>query len=308
VIFDEPGTYSVSLTATNVNGSASKTIESMIKAEGINMDFSEDFEAGETGNFILRGTERGKVTIDDRAAAPGSAYGLHFQGGGVPGSWTGGPTTTTPDQAWNINVLFHGFAGNCDVDASGIAGVTLTLDLRQTFTIGNKYSWFRVLVNDTNQVPDVDGVMDFNPATNQDPFVTRTFDLSAYGNSHFSITLQACCYLADGFNGLEGDNVFADNIMITNTTATPDQTSIQPGVLTYPNPAGDAVNFSGQGLGSKVTAKISSLQGRVVLAKQFPDYRDGQTYRLALSPLPSGIYLLQLEGDRGTVSRKLVVE
>ena len=56
-----------------------------------------------------------------------------FPGWLMTGGWSGGPANTTPDQAWNVNTDFHGFAEICSVDATGIAGVGLTLDLRQTF-------------------------------------------------------------------------------------------------------------------------------------------------------------------------------
>ena len=104
--------------------------------------------------------------------ASGSLYSLHFQGSGLTGGWSGGPTNTTPEQAWTANVNFQAFADNCSVDATGIAGVGLTFDLRQTYSIGNKYSWFRVLVND-EPVADVYGNENFNPTTNTDPFVHK---------------------------------------------------------------------------------------------------------------------------------------
>ncbi len=198
VRFDAPGVYTVTLTATNANGSNFKTTEDMITIEGIELNYSDDFESGASNDFILSSNSRAKVKVDSRAATPESTNGLHFQGGSLTGGWSGGPANTTPDQAWNVNTAFHGFAEVCSVDATGIAGVGLTLDLRQTYSIGNKYSWFRVLVNG-EQISDIYGVENFNPTTNTDPFDMKTFDLSQYGNSHFTLTLQSSCYLSDKF-------------------------------------------------------------------------------------------------------------
>ena len=167
----------------------------MITVEGIDLDLAEDFESGEASEFALMSAQKADISIDHRSAVPPSDYGLHFEGGGQVSGWQGGPNNTTHDQAWNENTDFQASASNCSVDATGIEGVGLVFDLRQTYSVGTTYSWFRVLVNG-EQVSDINGVSDFNPVTNTDPFVTETFDLSSYGNSMFSVTLQsAICLL-----------------------------------------------------------------------------------------------------------------
>jgi len=306
VRFEAPGTYSVTLTASNANGSNFKTITDMISVEGIVLNFSEDFESGVSNNFNLSNNSRAKVKIDYRAADPGSNYGLHFQGGNVTGGWSGGPTNTTPEQAWNTNVNFHGFAENCSVDASGITGIGLTLDLRQTFSIGNKFSWFRVLVNG-QQVADIYGVMNFNPSTNTDPFEMKTFDLSQFGNSMFNITFQSACYFADKLFG-EGDNVFVDNIMISNTTGINEGPGNAAGVLTYPNPVHSILNYSARGTGDRVTVKVLNIQGKTIWQESLKGYKDGDVRQVNTENFRSGIYILQLNGNVGTVTKKFVIE
>jgi PKD repeat protein len=305
VMFEAPGNYTVTLNATNANGSNSKTIENMISVEGIGLNFTEDFESAESMYFELTHNDRGKIKVDTRAAAPGSTNGLHFQGFHMTGGWTGGPANTTPDQAWNVNTNFHAFASNCNIDATGIAGVGLSFDLRQTFSIGNKYSWLRVLVND-EQVSDINGTADFNPVTNTDPWATKVFDLSGHGNSMFSLTFQSACYLQDKFYA-EGDNVFVDNIMISNTTGLLDGNH-EAGVLTYPNPANTVLNFSANGTGSNITVKVMNLQGQTISEKNISGYRDGDVYQVKTAVLSNGIYILQISGDQGMVVKKFVKE
>jgi len=304
VIFEGPGTYSVTLDATNEHGTNTLTKTDMIEAEGIVLNFSEDFESGASNGFVISANWRAKASIDHRAAAPGSEYGLHFQGSGETSGWSGGAGSTTPEQAWNVNVDFHGFASNCNVDATGIQGVSLILDLRQTFSVGPRFSWFRVMANDT-QIPDMNGVANFNPSTNSDPFETKIFDLSAYGNSMFSLTLQASCYLLDGLIG-QGDNVFIDNILISNNTSTGNREPGTAGVLTYPNPVKDVLNFSADGTGSDLIVKVLNTQGQVVYSRTMKSYKDGQVVQLHLSQLKAGIYLLQLAGEDGIVTKKFV--
>ncbi len=304
VVFEAPGDYTVTLNATNANGTGTLMKESMIHVEGILMDYSEDFESGSSTDMVLTANPRAKVTIDERASTPESNYGLHFQGGGQVSGWAGGPFNTTAEQAWVVNTAFHGFASNCSVDATGIAGVSLLLDLRQTYSIGPTYSWFRVLVDD-EPVHDLNGVENFNPATNEDPFETKTFDLSAYGNSLFSISLQSSCYLLDGFYA-EGDNVFVDNIVITNNTGTGENIDATAGVLTYPNPVKDVLNFSANGTGKTLSVKVLNTQGQTLYSQEVGNYQDGNVQRLNLSSLPAGLYILQLLGDQGVTTKKFI--
>lgn len=305
VSFNAPGTYTVTLTATNANGSNQKTTENMIFIEGIPVNYSEGFESGESSDFNISQNARAKVKIDTRAAAPGSVNGLHYQGYFMTGGWSGGPANTTPDQAWNVNTNFQGFAEICSVDATGIVGVGLTLDLRQTYSIGNKYSWFRVLVNG-EPVSDIYGNENFNPTTNTDPFVMKTWDLSEYGNTMFSLTLQSACYLADKFYA-EGDNVFVDNIMISNTTAI-NEGNPSAGMLTYPNPANNVLNYSARGTGEQITVKVMNMQGKTIMQESVNGYHDGDVRQVNTGNLGSGMYILQISGNKGTTVKKFVIE
>jgi PKD repeat protein len=305
VRFDAPGNYSVTLTATNANGSNFKTIPDMIFVEGVMLDYSENFETGKSNDFVLSAASKAKIKVDTRAAAPGSTNGLHYQGFYMIGGWSGGPANTTPEQAWNVNSNYQGFAELCNIDATGAEGVGLTFDLRQTYSIGNKYSWFRVLVNG-EQVSDVYGVENFNPVTNTDPFETKIFDLSQYGNTQFSLTLQSACYLSDKFFA-EGDNVFVDNIEISNTTSV-GEVNPSAGVITYPNPVTGVLNYSARGTGDQITVKVLNLHGQTIFQESIKDYKEGNVRQVSARNLSSGLYILQISGNKGTTVKKFVVE
>jgi subtilisin family serine protease len=305
ISFDEPGEYTVTLIATNENGTGDNTIENMVMVEGIMLNFEEDFEDGSTSSFRFSSNDKGNVGIDDRAAN-NSDFGLHFEGGGTTGGWTGGPTNTTPEEAWETNTGFHAFAENCHVDATGVEGVKLQLDLAQTFSIGNTYSWFRVLVNG-EPVADFDGTVNFNPSTTSDPFETRTFDLSAYGNSGFTLTLQSACYLADGFGGTEGDNVFVDNMMITNFTSLEDEKQADPGVITYPNPARTHLNYTVVGMEQNYTVTLTDVRGKVVYSTDVQQSQQNQG-KIAVGNFTPGLYVLSISNEQGVVTKKVMVE
>ncbi len=157
------------------------------------------------------------------------------------------------------------------------------------------------------QVSDINGNANFNPVTNTDPFEMKTFDLSQFGNSMFNISLQSSCYLTDKYYG-EGDNVFVDNIMISNTTGTNEGFNNGAGVLTYPNPVTGVLNYSACGTGEQVTVKVMNMQGQTLRQETITGYKDGEVHRIDTENFKSGVYILQLIGDKGTTTKKFVIE
>ena len=184
VMFLVPGPYSVSISVWNENGVSSMSYEDLIKVRGAVPSYTIDMEDGTAGYFILWDTIKSQSAVDTRSANL-SLKSIHFHGDPVPTGWQGSPTTGTPDQAWNTNRQFQAEAHLCGVDATGMENVALELDLRQTYSLGPRYSWFRVLVNGV-QIPDENGVLDFNPVTTgEDPWQRLTFDLTAFTGSRF---------------------------------------------------------------------------------------------------------------------------
>lgn len=179
--------------------------------------FIEDFETGTAPNFSLTQGNNATIGIESAIGIDGS-YGLRMAGN-VAGNWpSGSGTNTTPAQAWNTYTDHQAFAITCLVDGTTLNSPELKLDLKQTFVTGggNKYSWFRVLINDTVQITDNTGLSNFNPVTsNSDAFLTHTFNLAPYANSLFKVTLQSSCKYNDaGSGGGLGDNAFIDNFII----------------------------------------------------------------------------------------------
>ena len=112
----------------------------------------EDFESGLPGpSTALNAAVNASATVIAGAAANSSAYGVQLTGPDafISGAWAGGSTSTTEAQAWGTNVTTHSNV-EFNVDATAESVVILTFDLRQTFSFGPKYSWFRVTVNKSN--------------------------------------------------------------------------------------------------------------------------------------------------------------
>ena len=310
VQFLEPGTYTVIFDAQNENGFSSQTWEEYISVSGVNLtEFNEDFETGQANEFSLTANENASIMIDSRASYE-SNFGLHFTGVSNLQGWSGSPGGTTPEQAWEENTAFHSTASICNVNATQLAGVYLLLDLKQTYSLGTTLSWFRVLVNETIQVPDMDGNLNFNPETNDDPFVTRRFNLGDYAGSYFSLQLQACCRLYDNFFA-EGDNVFVDNVQLIGSLVGVDEPVEVPFdiVSLFPNPASDKVTVEFYtNTESDVTVSVTSMSGQLVREANASAKTGTTMIPVDLSGLTNGVYVVNVKSVNGVATHKVVVE
>ncbi len=216
----QSGVYSFSATATMPgDGDPSNNTFGPISIGGVTAISSfpvfENFESGYNTMFRMQPNQYAGLSVTGHAANS-SQYGLHFQGGN-PLGWIGeasGANITTYHQAWNTNTSHHANAVSCNINASNVTALKLRFDLRQTYSTGAAFSWFRVKIN--NQViANQNGDTVFMPTTqNADPWVTQIFDLSAYSGTNFTITLQASNKNPFQYAGSAGDNAFVDNIML----------------------------------------------------------------------------------------------
>ncbi|KAF0199102.1 MAG: Thermitase [Bacteroidetes bacterium] len=305
VRFMLPGPYSVSLTAWNANGVSSMSFADFIAVKGAVPSYSVDLEDGTPGYFTLWDTLKSQSAVDSRSAFE-SSKSIHFHGDPIPTGWQGSPTAGTPEQAWNSNKQFHAKANICGVDATGMENVALELDLHQTYSLGPRYSWFRVLVNGT-QVPDENGVMDFNPTTTgADPWQRLTFDLTAFAGSVFDITLQACNRFSYHVQG-EGDNVYIDNISIINTTQVSQEPVQKKAIEVFPNPSDGEFTVTVTNLKGDAAIRVISLLGNVVFNHEYTSSAGSFTRKLDLSDLPAGIYLLSVNTGTEQMNQRIVI-
>ncbi len=172
--------------------------------------YTQDFEGNSFGAHIsaLAGTQA-DIFIN-AASANASSFGVQMEGKTSSG-WSGGSTSTTETQAWNDNAT-HISSINITVDATAETVVQLDFDLKQTYSYGVNYSWFRVVVNGTQIGSSI------NPSSqNSDAFQKLIYDLSAYAGTTFSLSLQHSGKYndANGSGTPGGDNAYVDNINIT---------------------------------------------------------------------------------------------
>lgn len=305
VMFNNTGFYTISLTATNNNGTSSETFDDFLEVQGASPTYSVDMEDGTAGYFTIWDTIKSQSFINAYSAHD-SEFGIHFHGDPLPVGWKGNPTSGNSTQAWVDNRSFHGEVSMCGVDARDMDNVALSLDLRQTYSLGPRFSWFRVLANG-EQMPDMDGVMDFNPVTaGDDPWQRLTFDLSAYAGTIFDLTLQTATRFSNKSQG-SGDNVFIDNIVITNTTDVKPLTAKAASLNVYPNPSTGQFTVSSSILAGNVSLKVLSLLGNTVYQQRFNSGSASFEQLLDLSSLPAGIYLLTANDGKQQINQRIII-
>ncbi|MCX6273416.1 MAG: lamin tail domain-containing protein, partial [Bacteroidetes bacterium] len=181
--------------------------------------FLEDFEQGNSPFFAFNKGVNAGIGIEAGIGNQNS-FGLRMTGN-VAGNWpSGSGNNTTAAQAWGTYTDHHAVAMTCQVNAASLSHPQILLDLRQNYITngGPRYSWFRLMVNDTFAAPNQNGLVNFNPASqNGDVYATQVFDLTAFANTSFKLTLQSSCKFNDAYaTPGNGDNVFVDNFIIRN--------------------------------------------------------------------------------------------
>jgi len=172
--------------------------------------FIDSLEKGNSHYTFLHGINS-SVALDSLVGDQ-RTHGFYFNGG-ASGTWAGGATTTTPSQAFSYGDHVAKIS-TCNVNdtAFPVHNCYLTLDLKQDFSTGNKYSYFTVVLNRVHGIDtlsDISGKKYFNPVTaNSDPFAHKIFNLSAYVDSSFTLNFISSCNTAT-------DSVHFDNIILS---------------------------------------------------------------------------------------------
>lgn len=190
----------VNLSGDNDNSNDSKTVQ---------ISRNSAIQLGTTDAFTGNASYVWGLSSNAKASSTFSTDMIVLSGSGASG-WVGTSSGTTAANAWTNNTDYHSSVellcngGNVpQVNKS----LELSFDLRQETGLSSLYSWFGVFVNG-NQIADVNGVLNFNPATpNSDQFTTRTFNLSSFKNTSFTIELRS------SLNKL-ADKVYIDNVVL----------------------------------------------------------------------------------------------
>jgi hypothetical protein len=205
--------------------------------------FVDSLENG-NGHYTFSNGTNSTVALDSLVGDQGT-HGF-YSIGGATGTWAGGPTTTTGSQAFSYGDHVTRIS-TCDVvDSSTFSAnnLYLTIDLKQSFSTGSKYSYFMVLLNRAGGIDtlkDITGTEFFNPVTqNSDPFAHKIFNLSPYVDSVFNLEFVSSC--KTGADSVRIDNVTLSAKPVINLG--PDTISFCPGSTLNAGAAPVGYNYS----------------------------------------------------------------
>lgn len=302
VVFDYPFSYSVNLTATNNNGSASLTKTDWIKNGGHALPFDEDFEGW---SFDRIGWKT--INPDDD-----KTWEITQAGGTEPGGL-----------AAYVNIKAYNGLGERDWLVSPplnfYSHKNITLDFQ--FAYAQRFpqytdslivsistdcgsSWVRLL----ELGEDGSGVFATAPVSTQD-FIPSTpeewcgsegnpecasIDLSEYaGVSNVRIRFES-------YNGY-GNNILIDNIRVDGEINAVRESTFEQ-VFVYPNPATNWI-FIRNTANPWEQITIFDLNGRII---KFLEGSSQNLERVDVSNLDAGIYFLKLQSGKRSVTQKFI--
>jgi PKD repeat protein/photosystem II stability/assembly factor-like uncharacterized protein len=306
VEFRQSGLYEVALTVQNNNGEVTHIHPDYIKTGGFNLPFVEDFETGtlgdrdwtvenpdfnttwqnylieETGNHTARMKFYGyfKMAERDRLITP---Y-LNFS------------------ELTNVYLTFdHAYAQRFSQKDSLVVYISSGCD----------EAWTRIWANG----PDGNGIFETSPSTPYEflPVVNDDWCSLGWGADCFTIDLSEWAgsknirIAFESYNNL-GNNLYLDNITVSNTTGNAEILPVPGSFTIYPNPGKDVFNVLADGLTGDFRLEVINVQGQAVLVDQFINNDRILERKIDLTGYPKGVYLMRLISGETNQLRKLVLE
>jgi PKD repeat protein len=306
VEFRQSGNYTVTLTVTNNNGEASHTRTDYIKAGGYNLPFQEDFETGNLGdrNWIVRNPDMGFT-------------------------WTSFLVEETGNHS--AQMKFYGYYKMAERDQlispyfnfSELSNVYLTFDhaYAQRFSqkdslivyvsSGCEEDWTRVWANG----PDGNGIFETSSPSAYEFIPTLNDDWCGYGWGADCFTLDLSQWagiknvqiMFEAYNNM-GNNLYLDNITVSNTTG---NVNIIPALGTftiYPNPGTGYFTLLTSGITGEMQVEVFNAQGQSVMRNEISNANQAYRQAINLAGFPKGVYVVKLTSGDKVQTMKLILE
>lgn len=307
VVFEE-GVYSVTLTTTNAVGNNTFTKTDYIHSGGAALPFIENFEVD---NIAESGW---KIENPDELIT----WEITTVTGSTPG-----------DKAvWMNNIDYPRF-GERDriispsMNFSGFSSLKLSFDHAYSQRYFQKDSlivyisddcgenWTRIFANG----PDGTGVFATSPTTDES-FIPQSsedwcgegwgsscnlIDLSAWdGSSNVKIMFESYCHY--------GNNLYIDNILISNNVDITEITTDNFQVDIVPNPSSGVFNISVKEVTGSITLKLMNSYGQLLLSENAKNVAGTFVKQIDLSKQSKGMYFVKIRTDEGVEVRKILIK
>jgi len=306
VEFRQPGLYEVTLNVSNNNGQGTLTRTGYIQAGGSFLPFEENFESGslEDRNWTVVNADLGYT-------------------------WTNYLIEETGNHA--ARMKFYGYFKMSERDKlispylnfSELTNIYLTFDhaYAQRFnqkdsliiyvSSGCEENWIRIWANG----PDGNGIFETSPATPYEfiPLVNDDWCSLGWGADCFTLDLSQWAgdinvkIMFESYNNL-GNNLYLDNIIVSNTTG---NANILPplGTFTlYPNPGSGLFTLYSAGLTGQMEMEVYNAQGQSVIKNAFNNNDAAYQQTIDLSGFPKGVYMVRLISDEKVQLKKIILE
>jgi PKD repeat protein len=295
VLYNEAGTYDVTLTVTDGTQSQTVTYTNYISnAEALGGDFVEDFE---TGGFPESWTSDGdgawSVTSDASGFGAG-LYSMRFDNyyydaqGARDRIWMGKRSATS-----NMAVAF-------DV-AYAQYNNTYTDTLALVYSLDCGESWISLWSlggDDLSTAPDF-----------TDYYVPTDEEWASYSVSLPSSVEFDDVIIAFENRGRYGNVIYVDNINVFSTVSVNDIHSDEFQMSIFPNPACSAVNVSGWNMDKgNYRLQLFDLSGKLVCESSVFSAGSRLEKQWVLPEVASGMYVLSLTSENARVQQPLSIQ
>jgi PKD repeat protein len=306
VEFRQSGIYTVTLTVTNANGEAELTKTDYIEAGGYDLPFEETFETGglEERNWSVLNPDFGFTWADHFIESTGNNTALmKFYGYFKLGERDG---LVSPylnfSQFSNVYLTFdHAYAQRFSQRDSLVIYIS----------VGCEDNWQRIWANG----PDGNGIFETAPSTPYE-FEPAGFDDwcgMGWGAECFTLDLSQWAgednvkIMFEGYNNL-GNNLYLDNIVVSNTTGSTDIRPADGTFTLFPNPGNGLFTISAAGIKGLITLEVTNSQGQIVYQDHFSQNRDLFQKTVNLTRMAGGVYFVKLVSGENVQIRKVIIE
>lgn len=309
VSFDEDGTYSVTLKATNVNGESTHTKNNFLFAGGRPLPFMEDFEMeSETINdWTIENPD--ESTTWEQLETAGNEPGLYSASIYFHEEFTAHERDQLITPVLNLSQASSAAVSFKHAYAQFQADLSDSLIIYASNDCGENWTRLAAFAEDetgnfaTSEASD----SHFYPESEEDwcgfgdnPDC-NVFDISQWaGSSNFQLMFESY--------DLNGNALYLDDIEITISTSTNSLLEKQVKIDLYPVPAKDYLYVDIQNIRDFAEIQIMNIQGNILHSVKMDESQYKVKSTMNISDLSSGIYFVRISNADFSETRKIIIK